>query len=226
MFSRPCPQSAEGMPRTYFYVVDRDFGFAPNPFHSRCTLATCKAKIRARAQFGDWVVGMGGTRLDATGRCVFAMRVSQTLSFNEYWSNPDYFDKRPVRNGTRKMMVGDNIYNLNSANGWQQADSHHNNSDGTINTYNLTKDTRADRVLISNNFFYFGAEAPQVPKRILHRMGYRNCRDYRVFEQSDCVDFLNWLYEKYGSHLNLVLGDPFDFEQSFKRYSAKDNKIR
>jgi hypothetical protein len=215
------------MPNLYFYVVDRDFGFAPNPFHGHCTLATCKARIRARAQIDDWVVGMGGTRLDATGRCIFAMRVSQTLSFNGYWSNPDYFDKRPVRNGSSKMMVGDNIYNLNSStNEWQQADSHHSNSDGTINTYNLAKDTRADRVLISNSFFYFGVEAPPVPKGILDGMGYRNCRDYRIFEESDCVDFLNWLNKKYGRHLNLILGDPFDFEQSFKRYSAKDNKIR
>ena len=34
------------MSRVYMYVVDRDFGFAPNPFHGVRTLATCKPPIR------------------------------------------------------------------------------------------------------------------------------------------------------------------------------------
>src|SRR5688572_18085094 len=100
------------MSRVYMYVVDRDFGFAPNPFHGYCSLATCKPGIRARAQINDWVIGMGGARLGATGRCVFAMRVTETLSFNEYWFGSQYRDKRPVRNGSRRMLVGDNIYHL------------------------------------------------------------------------------------------------------------------
>ena len=29
--------------RIYAYVVTHDNGFAPNPFHGFCTLATCKA---------------------------------------------------------------------------------------------------------------------------------------------------------------------------------------
>lgn len=137
------------MSRVYFYVVDRDFGFAPNPFHGSCTLATCKPQIRARVRIEDWVIGMGGARLNATGRCLFAMQVNQTLSFNEYWSDPDYFDKRPVRNGSSRMMVGDNIYHRDpSTNEWRQADSHHSNSDGTVNTHNLNKDTKTDRILI------------------------------------------------------------------------------
>jgi hypothetical protein len=170
---------------------------------------------------------MGGVRLNATGRCIFAMRVSQALSFNEYWSDPDYFDKRPVRNGSSRMVVGDNIYHRDpSTNEWRQADSHHSNSDGTINTHNLNKDTRTDRILISDNFFYFGVLAPVVPQMILDEMGYRNTRDYRVFEQSVCNDFLAWLHQQFGRQRNLVLGDPFDFAESFRRYSAQDNKIR
>ncbi len=211
----------------YFYVVDRDFGFAPNPFHGCCTLATCKPQIRARAQIGDWVVGTGGRRLRSTGHCIFAMRVSRTLSFDEYWSSTEYFDKRPVRNGSSRMMVGDNIYHRNSATAeWIQTDSHHSNPNGTVNIDNLEKDTGADRVLISNNFFYFGKQAPRVPQVILDEMGYRNRQGYRVFEQSDCTMFLEWLHENFGRDLNLVLEDPFDFAESSKRYSAADNKIR
>ena len=83
----------------YIYVVARDFGFAPNPFHGYCTLATCKPIIRRVAKVGDWVVGVGGKDLDATGRLIFAMQVTETMSFNDYWSSPEYRDKRPVRNG-------------------------------------------------------------------------------------------------------------------------------
>ncbi len=125
------------------------------------------------------------------------------------------------------MMVGDNIYYRDpSSREWRQADSHHSNSDGTINTHNLEKDTKTDRVLISNEFYYFGAQAPQVPNVVLNGMGYRNCRDYRVFELSACTEFMTWLHREYGRERNLVSGDPFDFAESSKRYSVQDNKIR
>src|SRR4051794_15707496 len=108
------------------YVVDRDFGFAPNPFHGSCTLATCMPRIRKPAQLGDWVAGMGGRRLKATGRCIYAMRVTETKTFDDYFADPAFFDKRPVRNGSSVMMVGDNIYHVDCSNGlWRQLDSHH-----------------------------------------------------------------------------------------------------
>ena len=145
------------MNRVYMYVVDRDFGFTPNPFHGLCTLATCKPGIRSTAKVDDWVIGMGGGRLKATGRCIFAMRVTDKITFNEYWVNPAYLDKKPIRNGSNKMMVGDNIYYRDSAGHWHQADSHHSKTDGSVNPHNLRNDTKTDKVLISRQFFYFGA---------------------------------------------------------------------
>ncbi len=85
------------MSRVYIYVVARDFGFAPNPFHGTCTLATCKPGIRASASIGDWVIGVGGARLGATGKCIFAMQVSEKLTFDEYWIDVRFKDKKPVR---------------------------------------------------------------------------------------------------------------------------------
>jgi Nucleotide modification associated domain 2 len=83
----------------------------------------------------DWVLGVGGSRLNATGRCIFAMRITGKITFNDYWSNMAYFDKRPVRNGSKRMLVGDNIYHCDAPGGaWCQADSHHSNSDGSVNT--------------------------------------------------------------------------------------------
>lgn len=216
------------MPNVYIYVVRRDFGFAPNPFHGYCTLATCKSPIRARAQVGDWVIGMGGARLKATGRCIFAMKVTeQPITFSAYWSDPTHRDKRPVRNGSRKMMVGDNIYHrVSRSRIWQQADSHHSNPDGTENAHNVENDTKADRVLLSKHFFYFGRKAPVVPVSALESLGYRNGRHYRIYSESDCTDLLSWLTQSFGHELNIVVADPFDFASSDKRYSAGDDKIR
>jgi hypothetical protein len=154
------------------------------------------------------------------------MRVSQKLTFNEYWSNPAYHDKRPVRNGSRKMMVGDNIYYYDPVHDqWHQADSHHSHADGTINPHNLEVDTQTDQVLISRHFFYFGVEAPIIPNHLLDSMGYKNGRNYRVFDHDICLGFLGWLHESFHDSLNAVHADPFDFEESEKRYSARDNKI-
>ena len=214
------------MATVYIYVVDRDFGFAPNPFHGFCTLATCKPGIRKSAKPGDWVIGMAGSRLKATGKCVFAMRVTDTMTFNEYWSSPTFLDKRPVRNGSRRMMVGDNIYHYDAASGsWLQADSHHSNTDGTPNLENLSKDTKADRVLLSDHFFYFGRSAPEMPVDLLQALGYKNGQGYRVFDESECVEILAWLHQAFGESLNLVIADPFDFDSSEKRYSIRDNKV-
>jgi len=214
------------MVRVYIYVVARDFGFAPNPFHGFCTLATCKPRIRRKAEVGDWVIGMGGDRLNATGKCIYAMRVSAKVNFNDYWTNPAYMDKKPVRNGSRKMMVGDNIYYFESANQkWQQADSHHSNTDGSINIHNLENDTQTDKVLISDHFVFFGTEAPVVPKSLLEAIGYENRRNYRVFEYSVCDALIKWLQTTFKKSFNTVVADPFDFSSSEKRISVKGNKI-
>jgi hypothetical protein len=214
------------MSKVYIYVVDRDFGFAPNPFHGSCSLATCKPRIRNKACVGDWVIGMGGARLEATGRCVFAMRVSEKLTFNDYWEGSRFLDKRPVRNGSLKMIVGDNIYHFDpGANEWSQADSHHSNADGSTNRDNLARDTQSNNVLVSQHFFYFGRQAPAVPSRLLDEIGYKNGRSHRVFEYEKAARLMEWLQHSFSEYLNQVIGDPFDFEKSEKRYSAGSNKI-
>src|SRR6266568_901004 len=207
------------------YVVDRDFGFAPNPFHGACTLATCKPPIRNGARINDWVIGMGGGRLRATGRCVYGMKVTETLTFNEYWETPAYFDKRPVRNGSKVMMLGDNIYHRpQAAQNWHQLDSHHSLPDGSPNPLNIEKDTKADRVLISRDFYYFGSAAPVVPKDLLDGLGYKNGRAHRVFSLEECAGLLGWL-RGHRNAANSIAGDPFDFTRSAKRYSGKGSSL-
>jgi hypothetical protein len=214
------------MARVYFYVVARDFGFAPNPFHGMCTLATCKPTIRRTARAGDWVVGMGGTKLNAVGRCIYAMQVTDALSFEKYWEDLEFRAKRPVRNGSRKTIVGDNIYHrAPSSKRWQQEDSHHSKLDGSPDPHNIQHDTQTNRVLISSRFYYFGRTAPLVPEEILGDLGFRNGIGHRVFSMQDAQPFLSWLDTSFGSQVNLVLGDPFQFTQSTARYSKKADKV-
>lgn len=214
------------MGKIFMYVVARDFGFAPNPFHGVCTLATCKPKIRSKAQVGDWVIGVGGSRLRATGRCIFAMKVTEKITFNEYWNNPAFVDKKPVRNGSQKMMVGDNIYFCDPATKrWVQQDSHHSLADGSVNPDNLERDTSSENVLISRHFFYFGLAAPLIPSKLLAEIGFKNGIGHRVYNAPASTKLLNWLHETFGESLNIVQGDPFDFEKSEARYSTGTNKI-
>ena len=208
----------------FIYVVDRDFGFAPNPFHGFCTLATCKPGIRKSAQVNDWVMGVGGTRLKAIGRCLYIMKVTETLTFDEYWANNRFRLKRPLRNGSSVMMVGDNIYHRKGNKGtWIQEDSHHSNPDGSPNMTNLQRDTSSTRVLISTHFYYFGSSAPILD---VESIGYKNIRSYRKFILNDVIEaFIKNIELKYCKDRSTVISDPFNFNDAEKRVDQATGKV-
>src|SRR5262249_20801316 len=118
--------------RLFSYVVARDFGFAPNPFYRLCTLATCKPRIRATAVVGDWIVGTGSKKYDLVGRLVFAMKVDEIVTFDDYWLSPRFIEKRPLLNGSLKQRYGDNIYHRDKkTKKWLQENSHHSLKNGS-----------------------------------------------------------------------------------------------
>lgn len=209
----------------YIYVVDRDLGFAPNPFHGSCTLATCKPGIRKSATVGDWIMGVGGTRLNATGRCIYLMKVTEIITFDEYWKDSRFRLKKPARNGSSVMMVGDNIYHRESINEpWIQEDSHHSNPDGTTNEVNLERDTKTINVLISSFFFYFGSEAPIVD---LDSIGYSNNRGYskKYLGEKEAANFITEIERTYRKNINIILADPLNFDIASKRVDQGTGKI-
>lgn len=144
--------------RFYSYVVARDYGFAPNPFGGFCTLATCKQQIRSKANIGDWIIGTGSARFNKQNRIIYMMKVTSKMTFDEYWADPMFETKKANMGGSLKKMYGDNIYH-HVGEEWHQEDSHHSLMDGSINYHNLNRDTSADVVLISDEFFYFGKSA-------------------------------------------------------------------
>ena len=150
------------MPRLYSYVVTRDYGFAPNPFFGVCTLATCKPKIRSGARVGDWIEGTTSARGLTERRFVFAMCVEEVLTYERYWTHPDYQCKKPHMFGSRKYAFGDNIYHRQQG-GWKELNSHHSYADGAPNIGNVKRDTQTDRVLIGREYCYWGGSGPRVP---------------------------------------------------------------
>lgn len=149
--------------KLYSYVLARDYGFAPNPFHGVCTLATCKPKIRETASIGDWIVGTGSKVNCAEDRLVFVMRVTDSMTFCEYYASEEFQVKKPNMRGSLKQAYGDNIYHKDERGIWIQDNSHHSWNDGSTNCNNLEKDTEVDRVLIGAEFAYWGGYGPIIP---------------------------------------------------------------
>jgi hypothetical protein len=211
----------------YSYAITRDFGFAPNPFHGCCTLATCKPGIRKSANVNDWIMGIGGSNLKDTRRkCIFLMKVTKKISFQDYWDDTRYTLKKPVRNGSNVQMIGDNIYHQSIDGKWLQEDSHHSNSDGTPNHVNLKRDTgRCDQVLVSNFFFYFGNKAIAVD---LDSIGYSRVRDFKKTSLSDSEEgkkLIKLIYKENRNNVNYIISDPCQFIDSHKRVDQDTGKI-
>ncbi len=200
--------------RLYSYVIDRDYGFAPNPFYGVCSLATCKPVIRRKASVGDWVVGTGGARRGMTGRLIYAMKVTETMTFDDYFMDLRFQLKKPNLRGSLKQCFGDNIYSRDADGRWEQLDSHHSLSDGSPNPENIATDTSTNRVLLSTEFVYFGADAPLLPTALQSRGPEGICagRAYRVnFEPGVGATFLNWLQ---GLGASGQIGAPFEWQKN------------
>ncbi len=208
--------------KLYSYIVTRDFGFAPNPFYGCCTLATCKPVIRRCADIGDIIVGIGSAAKGSSynNRLIFAMIVSDKMTFDEYWHNKKYMCKRPYMYGSKKRMYGDNIYHISEKTGiYIQEDSHHSLENGDINILNYSRDLSGEYVLIANEFWYWGGKAIELPNQFLCLADVR--RSHIVKRESDnhelILSLLSWLRSMEPGYL----GAPQKFLGEFRRYNGK-----
>lgn len=204
----------------YFYIVARDYGFAPNPFYGFCTLACCKSQIRKSAKKGDWIIGLGSKGLECRGDIIFAMEVTEDpLTFNEYYKDKRFSLKKPIIKGSLKTMHGDNVYHKNSKGRWIQDDCHHNHPDKEIRYKNIEMDTKVDRVLVSEHFFYFGnmylSGSNQLFKTIKTKTKKLNQGiQWKKLkkEGKELVSYLKKTYKK-----NFIYGEPINWNRSFYR---------
>lgn len=188
----------------YRYIVRYDTGFAPNPYYSVCTIATCKSKIRKTAQVGDWIMGLGSAQASRDGKLVYAMRTAETLTFDEYWRDSRFTGKKPRRSSRYEETCGDNVYRRDGASGqWVQMSCFHCGDD-------LAKDTTVDRVLIGTEFVYYGALAIDLPDEFLawNEKYFRGIRGHRIhdlpsFRKEEVIEWLELLCRDGGR-----LGEP------------------
>ena len=183
-----------------------DSGLAPNPYHGFCTLAVCKPKIRETASVGDWVIGTGSKTRGLQSRLVYAMRVTEEMKFNEYWTDSRFRRKRPDIHGNRTQVCGDNIYFRKKDGDWHQERCLHDRGQ-------ICRDTGTDRVLVSDCYVYWGGDGPEIPERF-RNYGERG-EDIRKkgpghknrFSPGLARDFLEWLRSL---GLRGLVGEPFD----------------
>ena len=141
---------------------------------------------------------------------VFAMKVAETMSFQQYWDDSRFRSKKPNLLSSKKNAFGDNIYSYSDGR-WKQTDSHHSFADGSPNPRNIANDTQTDRVLISSEYIYWGGSGPVIPERFRNVNGIDVCagRGYKSnFPASFVISFVAWLkeYEEQG-----YVGEPLDW---------------
>ena len=170
----------EAVMKLYSYVVEHDTGYAPNPYFGFCTLCRCKFKGRKNvvelAKEDDWVIGTGGAGEQSAGhgRLVYAMRVDEKLPREKYFSDSRFAKKKPVKKSTSAYETtrGDNEPPLNAFERHEQF------------------------ALISRHFYYFGANAIDIPKRFGH-LEHKGRGFHNHFDQKEIRRFVEWLEKKW-----------------------------
>lgn len=182
-------------PDFFVYRVEHDRGLAPNPFFGICSLAVCKPQVRLAAKVGDIVLGTASygrkkpLGRPAGGRAAYVMRVTAITDFQSY--RRDFKRRWPVMNGSRIRAVGDAIY-WQDADGWHQDNSLHSQSGGLCSYSDLKRDVLdADRILLSDDFTYWGDIAPALPAAIAH-LGRPSIRYQRYFSADETTALLAW----------------------------------
>lgn len=197
----------------FSYKVEHDLGLAPNPFHGYCTLAVCKSSIRRNKNLnvGDWVIGTGSESLGNTHRLIYAMKVEEKLTFNEYWNDERYKTKKPVVEGSLVKMYGDNIYHQDpKTKKWIQEDSAHSLDDGVTNEDHLKRDIGGKYVLVSREFYYFGDNTPEIPEELREVCCKGRDMKYKEIPQEIREAFVRWLKDNY--HIG-IHGDPINWKK-------------
>ena len=178
------------MSKLFSYVLVTDSGFAPNPYHGYCTLATCKPKIRAHADVNDIVMGTGSAarHIQRGDQMIYAMCVSEILTTAQYWNDPRFECKKPNRsNGFASL--GDNIYEPLENGEWNQLPSQHCADD-------IERDLSEQTVLVSDRFIYFGSDAPVLPKNFLegHECLIKKGQGHRTESRRETIaKFTEWI---------------------------------
>jgi hypothetical protein len=122
--------------KLYSYTMTVDDGFAPNPTGGICTLAYCMVTMRRTVQAGDYVVGLAGAEY----------RKRRGAEWPAY----------PVIYAMRVTdVIGFEEFRRDER--YRRHFSPHLNTDKQVDT---------DRVLVSDDFIYWGGDGPPLPRKL------------------------------------------------------------
>lgn len=199
------------MMHLFSYRVEHDFGLAPNPFGGTISFAVCRGDIRSNKfmQIGDWLVGTGSVSMKNEGRLIYAMKVEEIISFDEYWNDPRFQYKKPYLKGTLVQMYGDNFYHTVDERMVQEPSAHSNpDLEQRIKLYN--KDVKGKRVLLSKTFYYFGDNCPLIPTELQTICSSGRAYKYKKITEEQIKSFLSWLESNYTVGIH---GDPCNWKE-------------
>ncbi len=133
--------------RYFLYKMTDDNGGAPCIQNGFLSIAICKRRIRKTAKKEDWIIGVGGSRLE--NRFIYMAEVTETVENRLYYTHPS-FAGRP-----------DRIYEFNSENILKIRKNARYHSDGApilsdVGFQDENGYYPFARVLISANFRYLG----------------------------------------------------------------------
>ncbi len=192
------------MPTLYTYCIPYDDGAAPNPYWGVCTLVICKPVIRRTAEIGDWIVGTGSTHSpieDISGCVVYAMRVSRTMTMEEYdaYVAEHLPEKVPQwRHRDARRRLGDALYDYSVDPPVQRPGVH---GPGNVDT-----DLGGHNALLSDHFYYFGNRPVRLPQDLQGIV--RQGQGHRSHSNAPYVErFVEWI-DSLGYTPNSIMGEP------------------
>jgi hypothetical protein len=200
--------------KLYSYVVTIDHGLAPNPFWGYCTLAVCTPNhMGIKAEKGDWIIGTSSASLGS--KLIYAMRISEVLSFDAYYNDVRFEKKKPNVYGSWQEKVGDNMYYKDQDGKWVQHRTIQHQASEIIK-----RDLRHPFVFIAEYFFYFGGEAIAIPAEYQGLL--RKGRGCKLSYDSEVVNgFLGWIKKDYHPG---ILGDPKDNNEARKSCGSRGER--
>jgi hypothetical protein len=135
--------------RFYVYKVTHDNGAAPCVDDGMLTLAICKPAIRATAKVGDVVFGFAANSLSWDNRLIYIARVTAVERDGDYYEKPLYTGR------------ADRVYLRNHEGQFRIREEARHHECGTLLEHDLGTfpDYEKSRVLISDDFRYFGSYA-------------------------------------------------------------------
>ncbi|MBE7653362.1 hypothetical protein [Tenacibaculum finnmarkense] len=195
----------------FSYVIKHDLGLAPNPFWNYCTLAVCKPNIRKNRNLniGDWIIGTGSEKMGKLNHFIYAMQLTEKMTFEEYWMDSRFTFKKPILNGSLMQMYGDNFYHKNNdSDDWIQEKSAHSVVD---KEKHKKRDTSANTVLISSNFYYLGDSSILIPDEFRKLCKKKQGMKYKGLSEIG-IQFMDWIQNQKKIKKG-ISGDPINWNQ-------------